>query len=257
MFWAIVHLYYEVPANQLCCIWLNLGREYIPIHFRINPTVSVFCHVINKNPVPLEAMHAHAITPCFTDDVVCFELWAVPSLRHTFFLPVILVQVDLNFSRPKNAFADGVWVLQSLIRPCMHLVVNPLVCALVKSSLDCRLWQWHVYLLESVLHLAGCCERVFLHHEEDPIINHYCPPWSSQLFYVAELTSALFVFSQNLPNCWFGHSETSCYLSNGFVLFLKHNNCFTSMETSFDCMVWVHSNSFQMQMESAPDLLPI
>ncbi len=40
------------------------------------------------------------------------------------------------------------------------------VFALVKSSLDCR----HVCLLESVLLSAGCCERVFLHHGEDPPI---------------------------------------------------------------------------------------
>ncbi len=40
-----------------------------------------------SNPVPLEAMHTHAITalPGFTDDVVCFGSWAVPSLFHTFF----------------------------------------------------------------------------------------------------------------------------------------------------------------------------
>ncbi len=45
------------------------------------------------------------------------------------------------------------------------------VFALVKSSLDCR----HVCLLESVLLLAGCCERVFLHHGEDsPIITTRC-----------------------------------------------------------------------------------
>ncbi len=35
--------------------------------------------------------------------------------------------------------------------------------------------------------------------------------------------------------------------------------CFTCMERSFDRMMWVHSNSFQMQMthlESTPDFLP-
>jgi len=45
-------------------------------------------------------------------------------------------------------------------------VVNPLYFALVKSSLDCRLWQSQAYLLENVLHLAGCCEWVFLYHGE-------------------------------------------------------------------------------------------
>ncbi len=49
---------------------------------------------------------------------------------------------------------------QSLIWPGLHLVVNPLYLFL--WSLDCSCWQWHVYLLESVLHLAGCCERFAL-----------------------------------------------------------------------------------------------
>ncbi len=30
---CFVHLYYEAPSNQLCCIWLNLGREYHPSAF--------------------------------------------------------------------------------------------------------------------------------------------------------------------------------------------------------------------------------
>uniref|UniRef100_A0A672LWI8 Probable global transcription activator SNF2L2 n=1 Tax=Sinocyclocheilus grahami TaxID=75366 RepID=A0A672LWI8_SINGR len=51
---------------------------------------------------------------------------------------VILVKVDLNFSRPKNTFPEVVW----LIWPCLHLVVNPL------------------YLL-SVLLLTGCYEMFF------------------------------------------------------------------------------------------------
>ncbi len=60
--------------------------------------------------------------------------------------------------------------------------------ALVKSSLACR----HVCLLESVLLLAGCCERVFLYHGQDSLNHHCCPPWTSRPFYVAELTSAFF-----------------------------------------------------------------
>ncbi len=62
MFWVIVHLYYEAPHNQLCSIWLNLDRKYIPIHFRILPAASVFCHVITCS------CH-HTAPPCFTDDV--------------------------------------------------------------------------------------------------------------------------------------------------------------------------------------------
>ncbi len=49
MFWVIVHLYSEAPLNQLCCMWLNLCREYISIHFRIDPAASVFCLIITKH----------------------------------------------------------------------------------------------------------------------------------------------------------------------------------------------------------------
>ncbi len=164
-------------------------------------------------------MPLHCST-CFTDDVVCFGSWAVPSLFHTFFFLSfwyrlilisavwrILLQKWSGFFRCFLAKSN-----QALFAPCGE----PSVFALVKSSLDCRLWPWHAYLLESVLHLAGCCERVFLYHGEDPpIIHHCCPPWTYRHFYVAELTSAFF-FSQNVPNY---------YLSNGFVLFLKPNNC--------------------------------
>ncbi len=67
------------------------------------------------------------------------------------FLPIILVQVYLYFSHPNNAFAEVVWPFQmffwqSLIRRCLHLVVlnKSSLFALMKSSLDCRLWQWHL-----------------------------------------------------------------------------------------------------------------
>ncbi len=104
--------------------------------------------------------------------------------------------------------------------------------------------------LESVILLAGCCERVFLYHREDsPIIHHRCPPWTSRPFYVAELTSAFFFFLRmyqtvdlacpNVPAI--SLMDMFCFWSLTIV-------CFTCMESSFDCMMWVHSNSFQMQM---------
>ncbi len=55
--------------------------------------------------------------------------------------------------------------------------------ALVKSSLDCR----HVCLLEGVLLLAGCCERVFL-----PLLSSV-----DIRFYVADLTSVFYFLRMN------------------------------------------------------------
>ncbi len=64
MFWVFVHLCYEVPSNRLCCICLNLGRQYI--HYTLQNYFwlllsSVTSSLNNSNPVPLEALHAHAI----------------------------------------------------------------------------------------------------------------------------------------------------------------------------------------------------
>ncbi len=126
-----------------------------------------------------------------------------PTLHHELFegfsilfLPVILVQVDVNFSHPKNAFPEMAWLFflyvfwQSLIWSCLHLVLNPLyllwwsLLLVVDFNSDC--------LLESVLLLAGCCERGSLYHGEDsPIIHHCCPPWTSVRSFFSEWTKLL------------------------------------------------------------------
>ncbi len=106
MFW--VHLYYEAPPHQHCSIWLNLGR--ISEFFR--QLLSSVTSSINSNPVPLEAMHALAITllhhvsQMYALDHELFQAFFI------LFLSVNLVQVDLKFNR--------------LIWPCLHLVLNPL-----------------------------------------------------------------------------------------------------------------------------------
>ncbi len=92
MFWVSVCLYHEAPPNRLCCIWLNLGRQYIPIDFIIILAASVLCHIINKHYLPSatgsHARSCHHTAPlCFTDDVVWFWSWAFQSLFRTFFFP--------------------------------------------------------------------------------------------------------------------------------------------------------------------------
>ncbi len=62
MFWVIVRLYREAPPNQLCSIWLNLGRHYILTHSRNHPAASVTSSINTSKPVLMETMHAHAIT---------------------------------------------------------------------------------------------------------------------------------------------------------------------------------------------------
>ncbi len=181
------------PINFAAFDWICAESIslYISEFFRLLLS-SVRSSINTSNPVPLEAMlmPSHWSTRFHR---WCFMLWIMSCSKPSpyFFLPFILVQVDLNFSHPKNTFPEMVWLFFR--------------CFLAKSNLalfapcgePSGLWQWHVCLLESVLLLDGCCERVFLYHGEDPpIIHHCCPPWISRPFYVAELTSAFFFFSE-------------------------------------------------------------
>ncbi len=148
-------------------------------------------------------------------------------------------RLPINFA--KKHFLEVVWLLANsnlaLFAPCG----GPSVFAL--DSLLLIVWQWHTYLLESVLLLAGCCERVLLYHGEDPlIIHHCCPLWTSRHLYVTELTSGFF-FLRIYQTCWFGIS-----LRDLFSFWSLTIVSFTCMERSFDRMMWVHSNSLQMQM---------
>ncbi len=49
MFWVIIHL-----SNQLCYIWLNLGRQYIPI--LQNPS-GCFCLLSHHDLTPVTQCH--------------------------------------------------------------------------------------------------------------------------------------------------------------------------------------------------------
>ncbi len=107
--------------------------------------------------------------------------WAVPSLLHTFFFLSFWYRLILISAVQRILFQKWSGFFRCFLAKSNLAFFAPCgessVFALVKSSLDCRLWQWHTCLLESVLLLAGCCERVFLYHREDPpIIHHCCPP---------------------------------------------------------------------------------
>ncbi len=146
------------------------------------------------------------------------------------------------FSRSALAFLDFFLANLALFAS----FVEAFLFALVKSSLDCRLWQRHVYLLESVLHLTGC----------------FSLPWSGFSDHPLLLSS---VDVQVFLCCWAHQcvlffSECTKLLIWSLRMFLLSLwwICFTCMESSFGCMMCVH-NSFRMQMahlELTPDLLP-
>ncbi len=135
MFWVIsICTMKRRPINFAAFgwIWADSISLYTSEFFRL--LLSYVTSSLNtSNPVPLEAMHAHAITLLHHVSQMMFyaldhELFQDFSIL---FLLVILVQVDLNFSHPKNAFPEVVWLFQmffwqSLIWSCLHLVVNHL-----------------------------------------------------------------------------------------------------------------------------------
>ncbi len=111
MFWVIVHLYYEALPNQFCCIWLNLDREYIPVHSEfirlLLSSVLSRHHWTAVTQSHWKPRHAPASTLLHLFHRWCCMLWIMLfQASPYFFLPVILEQVDLNFSNPKNAFPE-------------------------------------------------------------------------------------------------------------------------------------------------------
>ncbi len=186
--------------------------------------------------------------------------WAVPSLRHTFFFPSFWYRLIFISAIQRLLFQKWSGFFRCFLSKSNLALFaacgEPCVFVLVKSSLDCR----HIYLLESVLLLAGCGERVFLYHGEDSlIIHHWCPPWTSRPFYVSEITDAFFFYQCTKLLIWPLLNVPAISLMDLFCFWSLTIICFSCMESSFDHIMWVHSNSFQMQMahlESTPDLLP-
>ncbi len=192
MFWAVVHLYYEAPPNQLCWIWLNLGRECIPIHFRILPLLlsSVTSSLNTSNPVPLEAMHALVITllhhvsqmMLYALDYQLFQAFSVLLSPVKFWYKLILISAVQRMLFQKWSGFFKYFLAKSnlaLLAPCGE----PSVFALMKSSLDCRLWQWYTS--------RECSSLGWMLWNDFSL-----PPWTSMPFYVVELTSAFFCSSK-------------------------------------------------------------
>ncbi len=85
---------------------------------------AVTSSINTREPVPLAAIHAHAMTlppPCFTDEVVCLGSWAVTFLLHTLLFPslwyklILVSSVHRMLFQNCEGFLDVIW--QTLIWP--------------------------------------------------------------------------------------------------------------------------------------------
>ncbi len=182
---------------------------------------AVTSSINTREPVPLAAIHAHAMTlppPCFTDEVVCLGSWAVPFLLHTLLFPSLWYKLILvssvhrmlfqnceGFFRCRLANSNLAFLFLRLTNG-LHLVVNPLYSLWWSLLLIVDFDTTYTYLLESVLDLANCCEGCFLHQGKNySVIHHSCFPWSSGSFGVAELTGAFLLLRMFQTVC-FGHA---------------------------------------------------
>ncbi len=124
-------------------------------------------------------------------------LWIMSCSKPSpyFFLLVILVPVDLNFSRPTNTFAEVVWLFRcfsaksnlALFAPCGEQGLLSWSLLFIVDFDSDTATSWKVFFTWLMLW------NRFYHGEDPPIIHHCCPPWTSRPFYVAELTSGAVV----------------------------------------------------------------
>ncbi len=177
-------------------IWNKTIKMWLKCRLYALELLSSVTSPINSNPGPATGSNAyschHTTPPCFTDDVVCFGSWAVPSLLHTLFLHVNLVQVDLKFSR--------------LIWPCLHLVIYPLyllcwnLLLIVDFDSD-TLTSWIVFLswLDVVKGFFFTMEKILRSSATLSSVD-------LQAFLCCWTQRCVLFYSQNVRNCWFGHS---------------------------------------------------
>ncbi len=155
---------------------------------------------------------------------------------------------------------SGYFFWQSLIWPCLHLVVNPLyllwwsLLLIVDFDSDTPTTnRVFVTWLDVVKGFFFTMERI-LHSSTTVVLRGRLGLFmllsSPVRSFFLRMYHTVDLATPNVPAI--SLMDLFCFWSLTIV-------CFTCMEKSFDRMMWVHSNSFQMQMahlESTPDLLP-
>ncbi len=145
--------------------WLEGVSIYTSVFTRL--LLSSVSSSLNTRTQSHAARASHCITPLHVSQMTpCASIMSCSKPS-----PDILVQVDLNFSRPKSAFQEVLWLL-ILILDVFLARLNLALFAVWCINPLCLLWwglllivdfdsdtsaSWRVFLLS-----VGCCERVFL-----------------------------------------------------------------------------------------------
>ncbi len=168
MFWVIIHVSYEaltdltesgqrvypcsLQNSSSCCLLSQHWTAVTQCHWKP-------CTLMQRSLLHVSQMMSYALDH---DLFQAFSRLFFPSFGYRL---ILISAVQRTLFQKWSDWVFGKSNL-ALFGPCCA----PSVFALVKSSLDCWLWQWHVCLLESVLLLVGYCERVFIYHGEDSLI---------------------------------------------------------------------------------------
>ncbi len=168
-----------------------------------------------RGAVPETAMHAHAITPpppCFTDEVVCLGLFAVPFFLHIFAFPSLrcIFVSSVHKHSSKTLLAHFCAFLQTLILAFYFWCWSE-VCILLCSICDCvskspedsRLSEYHPSFLEVVGDFTDSSLRVHFHSFYDFSIINYC-------CFLSRSGSCWLLCRRWFQNSWFLHALCFC-----------------------------------------------
>ncbi len=179
--------------------------------------------------------------------------WAVPSLLHTCFFLSFWYRLILIPAFLLQKWSVCLFFRCFLEKSNLHLVVNPLYLLswslLLIVDFDTRT-SWRVFF--TWLDVVKGMERI-LRSPTTVVLRGR--PWlfmllSSPVHSFFLQINQIVLTTPNVP---------AIYLMDLFCSWSLTDSLAWKLESSFDCMMWVHSNSFQMKiahLESTPDHLP-
>lgn len=195
----VIHLHCEALSGRFRRVQLNLRREHSPVHFTVDR--AILSAVTSSLNVADTVPHACAITlppPCLTDDVICFWLWAVLPVLHSFLFP----------SRSSQFFCCCCWLLE--VHECNQGFAHTSLCFHSWKHLtafDYRLWQRHASLHKSVL-------------GNNSVIQAACRVFCFLL--------TPFILLKDVPEC-LATCKRFCYVCNIFIEYFWPNDGFLHM----------------------------
>ncbi len=224
---------------------------------------AVTSSINTREPVPLAAIHAHAMTlppPCFTDEVVCLGSWAVPFLLHTLLFPSLWYKLILvssvhrmlfqnceGFFRCRLANSNLAFLFLRLTNG-LHLVWT--LCIHSGEVFSWLLTLTHIHLPPGECSdLANCLKDVFFTRER--ILR------SSTTVVFRGLPGLLVLLSSPVRSFFLRMFQTvvlatpnvfAISLMGLFCFFSLMMACFTDSDSSLDLILTVDSNRFQMQI---------